>query len=243
MKKYALLALASLAVIAAIIIPLALISGAVVATSNYSEYQITSIPIAKVSTSELTANNVRVSFTIDRSNMVINSNNNTSGTDTKYEYVHNYLIYLIDMVPYDKEVERIRNEGTNEAVNITDYKDREIEILGEDIYIDGEKTESTVTLNTEEVYLLTADSVVQADKTYYEKSGNGYEVASLKPSRSIEKGLYYEKAESTTFSFTINKLYSKHKYAVGVQFYYSVNDKTSTLYNKNLQDKKEFITK
>ena len=242
MSRYGKVILATIGIIAAIIIPLALISGAVTATSNYDAYQVASTPVARVSKSDVTDSTVKVSFSIDRSNLVINSKGSSATGETKYNYIGNYLIWIIDMNAYNAAKEEA--EATHGVANITAYKDREIEILGDKIYIDDVLQEGvTLDITTTEVYLLTADTSIQAGKSYYEKKGNDYEEVSIKAGVVIEKGIYYEKAENTTFSFTINKLYSKHSYAVGIQFYYSVNDVNSTLYNKNLQEREEFITK
>lgn len=242
MSRYGKVILATIGVIAAIIIPLALISGAVIATSNYNEYQVASTPVAKVSKSDVTDSSVVVSFSIDRSNLVINSKgSSTQGSGTKYDYIGNYLIWIIDMDAYNVAKEEAEKE--HGVANITLYKDREIEIVGDKIYIDDVLQDVTLDITTTETYLLTADTSIQADKAYYEKKGNDYEEVSMKAGTLIDKGIYYEKAENTTFSFKVNKLYSKHSYAVGIQFYYSVNDINSTLYNKNLQEREEFLTK
>ena len=243
MSRYGKVILATIGIIAAIIIPLALISGAVIATSNYNEYQVASTPVAKVSKSDVTDSTVKVTFSIDRSNLVINSKGSAApGSETKYDYVGNYLIWIIDMDAFNEAKKEA--EASHGVANITAYKDREIEIVGDKIYIDDVLQEGvTLDITTTEVYLLTADTSIQGNKTYYEKKGNDYEEVYLKAGTLIEKGIYYEKANNTSFSFTINKLYSKHSYAVGIQFYYSVNDVNSTLYNKNLQEREEFITK
>lgn len=256
MKRYPKLLLGIIAVIAAITIPLALISAAVIATTGYSEYQILATPEAKISTSDVTNNTVRVTFSIDRSNMVINSAHNSTGKDkgTKYDYIDNYMIYLIDMNLYDEEVKRKASEG-NQAVIITQFKDREIEIIGNYLYINKDTSQvnsegkpivepdAEIELEKKDVYLLTADTVIQADKTYYSLNGTEYVPVDYKSGSPIEKGSLYEKEENTTFSFRINDLFSDHKYAIGVQFNYSADDIQSTLYNRNLENRKEFKTK
>ena len=78
MKHYRVLALAIIGVLAAIIIPLALISGAVNATKGHTEYQITSTPEAILTVPSTTKDQATVEFTVNRSDMIIN------------EYIHNY---------------------------------------------------------------------------------------------------------------------------------------------------------
>ena len=151
MKRYGKLILASIAVLAAILIPLALISGAVMATKGYSEYQITSTPDATLTVSSQTANTATVEFSINRSSLVINKyvTNDKTGMD-KYEYLDHYKIYLIDIQGFNDAVEeykrkyKIENDGrevsdsiAKSAVDMGPYifEDRILEVLNENVYI------------------------------------------------------------------------------------------------------------
>ena len=315
---------------AGILVPLGLISGAVQAINNYDAYQIISTPRAEVKTTDIGSNQVKVEFSIDRSNMVINSNSSETeqtykkpnyneqfvgtqytytfygandeiilsgevdydvtietpanptktsdtgkaltfagwytekdgglkvnefiirenlsfypkfideSTSTKYDYMDNYLIWLIDMDLYNAD---LKNISGSETISVLSYKDREIEIRNDTILIDDVEIKNKLSIEHKDAYLYTGDTIFQEEKTYYEKKNGEYVEYDFKPGTSIEKGVYYEKTQNTTFSFIIDKLYRRHGYAVGIQFYYSVNDKNSTLYNKNLQERTEFTTK
>lgn len=180
-----------------------------------------------------------VTFKI-RENMIYYPRYIDEENSTKYEYMDNYLIWLIDMDMYENDK---KNLVGSETISLLTYKVREIEIRNEKVLVDDVEVSGSISIEHNDVYLYTGDTIFQQDKTYYVKKNGGYEETSVKVGTSIEKGNYYEKVQNTTFSFSIDKLYRSHKYAVGIQFYYSVNDKTSTLYNKNLQERAEFTTK
>ncbi len=151
MKHYRVLALAIIGVLAAIIIPLALISGAVNATKGHTEYQITSTPEAILTVPSTTKDQATVEFTVNRSDMIINEyiTNDAAGV-TKYEYIENYRIYFIDIDEFNKQVEEYKqrykreNDGrevsdsiAKSAVDMKPYifEDKILEVMGSNVYI------------------------------------------------------------------------------------------------------------
>ena len=229
---------------AAILVPLGLISGAVVATSNYSEYQITSTPQAKIEVDEVTANTAHLHFSIDRSNMVIDSsssaNTKDESRDTKYRYCSDFNILLIKMTAYNEAVKKITG---NQVVSVQTYIDRTLEVKDDAFNHDGITDEALESLSIVDTYLLTGDTFFQGSKTYYTRTGSNYYEANIKDGAEVEKGVYYEKVKNTSFEFYVGNLNPEYKYAVAVQFYYSANDNGNTLYNKGLQERFEFETK
>lgn len=232
-------------IIAAIIVPLSLISGAVMATTGYNAYQIVSTPSAEATVTKIDNSKVKVTFSIDRSNMIINDSDrytNPNPRETKYEYLDNYLIYLVDMESYNAKAEAARKNNDHSAISVLDDEVSSYEVVKEDLYDFGHnkyigKLEEYIIQDT---YVFTADSLVQSDKTYYEAKGAEYVEASLNPGDVLEKGVYYEKVKNTTFSFYISDLERGHNYGIGIQFYYSIDDHNNTRYNQNLQERKEF---
>ena len=230
---------------AAILVPLGLISGAVEATSNYSEYQIVSTPQAKVEVDEVTSSTAHLHFSIDRSNMVIDSSSSSTTKDpdrtTKYRYCSDYNILIIKMTAYNEAVKKITG---NQVVSVQSYVDRTLEVMDDEFHHDGIVDDALESISIVDTYLLTADTTFQSDKTYYTKNGLEYvEDNNVKQGAEIEKGVYYEKVKNTSFDFYIGNLSSEYRYAVAVQFYYSANDNGNTLYNKGLQERFEFETK
>lgn len=235
-------------IFAAILVPLGLISGAVSSVTNYSEYQIVSTPQSTVEVSDVKATEATVSFSIDRSNYVILSSvGKSTGDDTeqttKYKYTSDYNILLIDMTKYNDAVKHIKG---SEAVSIQGYVDRTYNVLNDELVTSTSTIKSGelgYTISTVDTYLLTADTQFQEGKEYFTKTGAEYVLAEFKVGAEVEKGEYYEKAKNTSFSFGVANLIAEHDYAIAIQFYYSTNDKGNTLYNKGLQERKEFTTK
>ena len=233
------------AIAAGILVPLGLISGAVKATQNYSVYQVASTPEAKITVSNInkTKGQADIHFSIDRSNYVIDSapRTNIDGEEkeytTRYDYIENYQIYLINMVTYNNAVKNIKG---NEAVSLRDHADRTIEIKG-DVAIEG-TSEFPVSITVVDAYLLTADTKFQADKTYYVLEGKEYVEYKAIEGDNVEQNKFYEKEKNSTFSLTLGNLLPNYDYAIAIQFYYSLDDARNVLYNNGLKEKTEFNT-
>lgn len=232
------------AVGAAVLLPLGLISGAVESISSHTEYQVASTPQATIKVDNITSSTAHIQFSIDRSNMVIDSSSNASATDgeitTKFKYCSDYNILILKMTAYNEAVKKITG---NQVIRLDDYVDRTYEVRDDDFIYDGKSHDPVDTLTIVNTYLLTADTVFQEDKEYFTKNGAEYELATIKTGAEIEKGVYYEKAENTTFDFYIGNLNSEYTYAVAIQFYYSTDDVRNTLYNNGYKEREEFITK
>lgn len=207
-----------------------------------------SVPQAQINVTNIESNKAHFSFSIDRSNYVILSSvGKSTGDDTeqttKYKYTSDYNILLIDMTKYNDAVKHIKG---SEAVSIQGYVDRTYNVLNDELVTSTSTIKSGelgYTISTVDTYLLTADTQFQEGKEYFTKSGAEYVLAEFKVGAEVEKGEYYEKAKNTSFSFGVANLIAEHDYAIAIQFYYSTNDKGNTLYNKGLQERKEFTTK
>jgi hypothetical protein len=227
---------------AGILVPLGLISGAVSATQNHIEYQVSSLPEAKISVSNINKakGQAEVHFSIDRSNYIIDSSPRRSDDEeisTRYRYTENYQILLINMVTYNNAVKNIKG---SEAVSIKDHADRTIEIINSKA-IEGDNS-TPIDITVVDAYLLTADTKFQADKTYYVQSGKEYVEAKVKEGEDVESNKYYEKEKNSSFTITFGNLLKDYEYAVAIQFYYSLNDSSNSLYNNGLREKTEFNT-
>lgn len=238
-------------IFAAILIPLGLIGGAVSAINNYSEYQVDSTPQANITVNDIESSTAHLHFSIDRSNFVIDSSANRTLDDeekatdeastTKYKYVNNYNILLINMTNYYAAEKNIKG---NQVISVQGYVDHTMEIYNNQLTYDGSVIQNGLqSFEINDVYRLTADTLFSANKEYYtQETATEYKLADVKADTEVERGVYYEKVKETTFDFYIGNLEKNHTYAIAVQFYYSLNDKGSVLYNRGLSDRYEFTT-
>ncbi len=222
------------AITAAILVPLGLIAGAVSATVNYSDVQVTSTPEATINVSDVTDKNAHIYCSIDRSNLVIDASTN------EIVYTSDYEIYLIDMTRYNNAV---KNAG-NQVVSLRSYILHTVKVRDNVLYYDGMEVDGGLqSFSITDTYLLTADTVFQEGTDYYTLEGNNYVLANVNYGTEVEKDMYYVKVKNTSFDFYIGNLSSKWDYAIAIQFYYSKDGKSNNGYNSSLTTKTEFTTK
>lgn len=235
-----------LLIVAAILIPLAMIAGAVKSISNHTEAQIITEPTAKLSAKDVTSKSVGIDITVERSQYVFLSEyNGDIDSGKRYYYGESYRVVLIDWAGYEKADAEAKKKNEGSTISIASYVDKDFVIEETSKPIDGSAPKdenNNITFNQIDDYTFTTDTQVQANKTYYELKDKEYVVKELSVGSEIKANTYYEKNITTKFNFKINNLLPYHKYALAVQFYYSVNDAKNTLYNKSYQQRTIFTT-
>ena len=231
---------------AAILLPIAMVAGVVESFANNPEVQKTAEPTAKISAKNVEKTSVVASITVDRSQYVFLSEyNGDIDSGKRYYYGESYRVVLIDWAGYEKADAEAKKKNEGSTISIASYVDKDFVIEETSKPIDGSAPKdenNNITFNQIDDYTFTTDTQVQANKTYYELKDKEYVVKELSVGSEIKANTYYEKNITTKFNFKINNLLPYHKYALAVQFYYSVNDAKNTLYNKSYQQRTIFTT-